>query len=118
MDSSKTPIDQLTEDEAKDEINRLRRICLVHRYLYYVLNDPVISDLQYDKFENRLREILKLFPHLSDECDYHWCCPTRVVGSEFASAYPLTIPPLAQSIHDYAVKLNPAEKDDFDRMFE
>lgn len=26
-------------------------LCLVHRYLYYVLNQPVISDYQYDELE-------------------------------------------------------------------
>ncbi len=35
------------------------RILLAHRYLYYVLGRPVISDFEYDKLE---REHLKKFP--------------------------------------------------------
>ena len=41
-------------DEEKSE-----RTLLAHRYLYYVLGLPVISDFEYDKLE---REHLKRFP--------------------------------------------------------
>ena len=31
--------------------------CLVHRYLYYVENEPIISDMEYDIMEKEARKI-------------------------------------------------------------
>lgn len=33
------------------------RLVLAHRYLYYVLDDPLISDFEYDKLERIAREL-------------------------------------------------------------
>ncbi len=30
--------------------------CLYHRYLYYILNEPIISDLHYDVLEKLAKE--------------------------------------------------------------
>lgn len=31
--------------------------CLVHRYLYYVENEPIISDMEYDIMEKEARRV-------------------------------------------------------------
>lgn len=31
--------------------------CLVHRYRYYIINEPLISDLIYDAYEKKAKEI-------------------------------------------------------------
>ncbi len=52
---------------------------LVHRYLYYVLNEPIISDFEYDLIEREARAI----------------CPVdsvvQGIGSSLASSYSLDI---------------------------
>ncbi len=32
---------------------KIEDLCLAHRFLYYVLNQPVISDFEYDKLEKQ-----------------------------------------------------------------
>lgn len=49
---------------------------LAHRYLYYVLAEPVISDPVYDQIEREAREVL---PETS---------PVHGVGSSLPSSYP------------------------------
>lgn len=36
--------------------NNLADVCLAHRYLYYVLNEPIISDMEYDILEKEARK--------------------------------------------------------------
>lgn len=67
---------------AKDRINELTDELLYHRYLYYVLAAPEISDYQYDMMERELRR-------LEDRYDY--CrsdSPSITVGSELPETYP------------------------------
>jgi NAD-dependent DNA ligase len=40
------------------EITKLRAICLIHRYLYYVKAAPLVTDQWYDERERRLRELV------------------------------------------------------------
>ncbi len=49
---------------AKEEIKRLRKKIDYHNYQYYVLNNPVISDYQYDQLYKELEELERLFPEL------------------------------------------------------
>lgn len=48
----------------KEEIKRLRKKIDYHNYQYYVLNNPVISDYQYDQLYKELEELERLFPEL------------------------------------------------------
>lgn len=48
---------------------------MAHRYLYYVLSDPVISDYEYDQVEKHARE---------EAPAEH---PIQQVGSSLASSY-------------------------------
>ncbi len=55
---------KLTLEEAKKEIERLREEIRYHDYRYYVLNDPVITDAEYDRLFRRLQELEEQFPEL------------------------------------------------------
>ena len=49
---------------AADEILRLRRAIEKHNYQYHVLDDPLISDAEYDRLFRRLLELEKKHPEL------------------------------------------------------
>ncbi len=55
---------RLTREEAKRRIEELRKEIHYHNYRYYVLNDPVISDAEYDALMRELRELEAQFPDL------------------------------------------------------
>ncbi len=55
---------RLTREEAKKRIEELRKEIHYHNYRYYVLNDPVISDAEYDALMRELRELEAQFPDL------------------------------------------------------
>ncbi len=47
-----------------EEVERLRKEIAYHDYRYYVLNDPVITDAEYDKLMLRLKELEAKYPEL------------------------------------------------------
>jgi DNA ligase (NAD+) len=53
----------MTQDVRK-QIERLRKEIREHDYLYYVLNQPKISDRQYDKLFSKLKNLEAANPHL------------------------------------------------------
>src|SRR5215510_6687230 len=67
----------------KAEVERLRQELTLHNYRYYVLDDPLISDAEYDRLFRRLVELETQHPELRDPLS-----PTQRVGapplSEFA----------------------------------
>lgn len=46
------------------EAEKLRKEINYHNYRYYVLNEPVISDYEYDKLFRRLKELEEKYPEL------------------------------------------------------
>lgn len=64
----------------------LEQQVLAHRFLYYVLDDPAISDFEYDRLERRARSLLPLDS------------PVHGVGSSLRSSYPEEIEALALSM--------------------
>ncbi|HEX7233521.1 MAG TPA: NAD-dependent DNA ligase LigA [Candidatus Binatia bacterium] len=60
---------------AADEILRLRRDIEQHNYQYHVLDDPLISDAEYDRLFRRLVELEKKHPELATPDS-----PTQKVG--------------------------------------
>ncbi|MFC1564169.1 NAD-dependent DNA ligase LigA [candidate division KSB1 bacterium] len=50
--------------EISNEINKLRSEISEHDHLYYVMNEPVISDYEYDMMMRRLIELEKEYPEL------------------------------------------------------
>lgn len=83
MDFKKNPktdfkeIKKLSEEEAREEIDALREGIDYHDYLYYVKNEPAISDATYDQLFRRLEKLEEAFPGLQSEYS-----PTRRVGAE------------------------------------
>jgi DNA ligase (NAD+) len=67
----------IKQSEALERIEKLRKEIKDHNHRYYVLNQPIISDFEYDILINELDTIEKIFPEfiVSDS-------PTRRVGSD------------------------------------
>jgi len=61
----------------KEKIENLRKTIREHNYNYYVLNEPIISDHEYDKLLNELIHLEKKNPHLITPSS-----PTQRVGGE------------------------------------
>lgn len=80
--------------EVKARIEDLRRRIEHHNYRYYVLDDPVVSDAEYDRLFRELQELEKTHPGLD-----HPASPTRKVGSAPAAAFS----PRAHSIPMYGL---------------
>lgn len=69
-------------NEAKKRVEALRREINEHNRLYYVLNQPVISDFEYDLLVHELETLEKRFPELASDDS-----PTRVVGSDLTREF-------------------------------
>lgn len=82
MDFKKDPrakfkdIDKMEMREAKEEIDALREGIEYHNYLYYVKNQPTISDSLYDKLFHRLQKLEEAFSQFRSDTS-----PTRKVGA-------------------------------------
>ena len=66
-----------SQEEAADAIERLRQAIRYHNYRYYVLDDPVISDAEYDELMRALESLEEEFPELETPDS-----PTQHVGGE------------------------------------
>ncbi len=69
-------IDKLSTEEAKKQINNLREGIEYHDYLYYVKNQPEISDVAYDKLFKHLQKLEEAFPEFQSDIS-----PTRKIGA-------------------------------------
>lgn len=82
MDFKKKPktefknLDNLTEEEAREEVEALRGGLEYHNYLYYIKHEPRISDAVYDKLFHRLQNLEEAFPALRSENS-----PTQKIGA-------------------------------------
>jgi DNA ligase (NAD+) len=68
---------KMTKKEAKKRAEKLRSKINHHDYLYYVKNEPEVSDAQYDRLKNELLEIEEQYPDLVTPDS-----PTQRVGAE------------------------------------
>lgn len=66
----------------KEHIDRLRRELAEHNHRYYVLNDPTISDRDFDFLMKELEELESKYPEYYDPLS-----PTRRVGSDLADGF-------------------------------
>lgn len=66
----------MTEAQAKKRIEKLREEINFHNYRYYVLDNPVISDAEYDRLMRELESLEKQFRHLITPTS-----PTQRVGA-------------------------------------
>lgn len=53
-------------EEIRHLVEQIRNDLNTHNYRYYVLNDPTVSDFEYDQLLNRLIELEKQYPDLAD----------------------------------------------------
>jgi DNA ligase (NAD+) len=67
--------------EATQRAAQLREIIEGHNHRYYVLNQPVISDFEYDLLLQELIGIERKFPQLQQSDS-----PTRRVGSDLTES--------------------------------
>ena len=65
----------LSKSAAKVLAEKLRKQIRGHEYLYYVSDEPKISDAEFDRLMERLKKIEAEFPELSTTDS-----PTRRVG--------------------------------------
>ncbi|MBP1666920.1 MAG: ligase [Bacteroidetes bacterium] len=72
----------MKQSEAKIRIDKLRQEIEEHNHNYYVLNNPVISDFEYDLLLNELETLEKKFPELVTDDS-----PTRRPGSDITNEF-------------------------------
>jgi DNA ligase (NAD+) len=72
----------MDRSEAERQIEQIRQQLHEHNYRYYVLDDPQITDAEYDQLMRRLQELEAAFPDLvrSDS-------PTQRVGATPLAAF-------------------------------
>jgi DNA ligase (NAD+) len=93
---------------AEREIEKLRQKIRYHEHRYYVLNDPVISDFEFDKLMRRLQDLEREHPELATPDS-----PTQRVGGQPAEEFPKVrhSAPMLSLDNTYSVE----ELKDFDR---
>ncbi len=82
-----------SKDAIKQKIEHLRKTIDEHNYNYYVLNNPQISDFEYDKLLEELTELEAQHPEFVDPNS-----PTQRVGSDINNTFeqkPHTYPMLS-----------------------
>lgn len=57
-------------EQIKELITRRRRQLAVHAFIYYQLNDNVISDYLYDAMSNELVQLQQTYPDIASEAPY------------------------------------------------
>ncbi len=78
MATDPKPADQ----EIRQEVERLRQELTDHNHRYYVLDDPLISDAEYDQLFRRLANLEAEHPELHDPAS-----PTQKVGAPPLTAF-------------------------------
>ena len=73
----------LSKKNSPKDVETLRKILRFHEYRYYVLNDPLISDFEYDQLYKTLEEIEKQHPELISADS-----PTQRVGNSLNTSFP------------------------------
>lgn len=58
-------------DEVRSKILRRRLQILVHSYLYYDLNENLISDPTWSEWAMELVDLQEKYPHIAERVDYH-----------------------------------------------
>jgi DNA ligase (NAD+) len=61
---SKKWLDNKIKLEGRQAIEQLRQIIIYHEHQYYIKNDPVISDYEYDLLYKKLEQLEEQSPHL------------------------------------------------------
>jgi DNA ligase (NAD+) len=72
----------MSQGKVSERIAQLRDEINYHNHRYYVLNDPVVSDAEYDRLMDALRELEAEYPELITPDS-----PTQRVGTEPAEGF-------------------------------
>ncbi|TYL39472.1 DNA ligase (NAD(+)) LigA [Natronococcus pandeyae] len=75
------PVEELSEEAAREQVEQLREAIREHDRRYYVENDPIVADRTYDALFARLQELEDAFGLT------HPDSPTRSVGGEPIDAF-------------------------------
>ena len=99
----------LEKDLSEEDLNDLRDVLIFHEYRYYIANDPLISDQEYDQLFNKLKEIESAHPELVTPDS-----PTQRVASDLNGDFPPAehIVPMLSLGNSY----NAEDLKDFDRQ--
>ncbi|PEN15051.1 DNA ligase (NAD(+)) LigA [Longibacter salinarum] len=73
---------ELSETEAEAVVENLRSLVRQHDHRYYVEDDPVVTDAEYDRLYRALEDLERAFPNVRSEDS-----PTQRVGGEPISAF-------------------------------
>jgi len=73
----------LQQESPDEQVNKLRRLVEYHEYRYYILNDPVISDKEYDELYKMLEKLEAAHPELLTPDS-----PTQRVSSDLPGDFP------------------------------
>lgn len=80
------------------QIVRRRKQLLVHRYVYYVCGESLVTDLQYDTWERELKELVATNPAIAESASYSDDCPAKQVGSSNLWDYPRELQHVGDSL--------------------
>lgn len=58
----------MQRSKVKELINRYRRQILLFSFIYYRMNDSIISDAEYDRRAKKLMELQRQYPDIAEEC--------------------------------------------------
>lgn len=97
----------MDRSEAERQIEQLRQEIHSHNYRYYVLDEPVITDAEYDQLLRRLQELEATYPEL-----IRTDSPTQRVGAAPLEAFGTVLHSLPMLSLDNA--FSPAEVCEFD----
>ncbi|NLP37686.1 MAG: NAD-dependent DNA ligase LigA [Firmicutes bacterium] len=91
----------MKKEDAQKLAFELRQKIEEHNYRYYVLDDPEISDAEYDGLMRQLQEIERKFPDLITPDS-----PTQRVGGQVQAGFAQVVHPLPMLSLDNALNLN------------
>ncbi len=77
-----TDLNALSDSEAAEQVEQLRTLIRQHDHRYYVEDEPVIADPEYDRLYRALEDLERAFPELQSEDS-----PTQRVGGEPIDAF-------------------------------
>lgn len=77
-----TATDADTLHTAKEQVEQLSEVLIYHEWRYYVLDDPILSDEEYDRLYKLLERVEEAFPSLITPDS-----PTQRVGSDLTERF-------------------------------
>lgn len=85
VEMSKQLLDENEQSQrpVAEQLDELRQVLIYHEWRYYVLNDPVISDFEYDKLYKQLEALEEAHPELITPDS-----PTQRVSADLTSDFP------------------------------